>query len=76
MTFLEAYVEHSEKPVVVVTHGHFSRILAASALGLSADHGRLFASATASVSVIGDHHGERCIGLWNVSADLENDLVG
>jgi broad specificity phosphatase PhoE len=59
-----------------VTHGHFSRILAASALGLSADQGRLFASATASVSVIGDHHGERCIERWNVSADLENDLIG
>jgi probable phosphoglycerate mutase len=69
-------VEHSKQPVVVVTHGHFSRILAASALGLSADQGRLFASATSSVSVIGDHDGERCIGLWNVSADLEIDLIG
>ena len=74
--FLEAYVEQSKQPVVVVTHGHFSRILAASALGLSADQGRLFASATASVSVIGNHDGERCIGLWNVSAELENDLIG
>jgi broad specificity phosphatase PhoE len=55
--------------VVVVTHGHFSRVLAASALGLPAGHGQLFASDTASISVIGDHHGKRCIQLWNMTAD-------
>ncbi len=58
------------EPVVVVTHGHFSRILAARALGLAAENGRLFASLTASMSVIEDYHGERCIGRWNVDAAL------
>ncbi len=68
--FLDAYVATSTGAVVVVTHGHFSRILAARALGLGAENGRLFASITASISVIGDYHGERCIGRWNVDAAL------
>ena len=68
--FLDAHVVRCAEPVVVVTHGHFSRILAARALGLAADNGRLFASVTASISVIEDYHGERCIGRWNVDAAL------
>jgi probable phosphoglycerate mutase len=68
--FLDAYVPTCTGPVVVVTHGHFSRILAARALGLGAENGRLFASITASISVIEDYHGERCIGRWNVDAAL------
>ncbi len=68
--FLDAHVATCTEPVVVVTHGHFSRILAARALGLAAENGRLFASITASISVIEDYHGERCIGRWNVDAAL------
>lgn len=68
--FLHAYTENGTQPVVVVTHGHLSRILAARALGLDPEHGRLFASATAAVSLIEDHHGERCIGLWNLDVTL------
>lgn len=69
--FLRAHTQTTQ-PVVVVTHGHFSRILAARALGLAPECGRLFASATAAVSLIEDHHGERCIGLWNVQALLDD----
>jgi broad specificity phosphatase PhoE len=54
-------------PVAVVSHGHISRIVAARALGLPASAGALFASATASLSVIKDHHGERCVYSWNVA---------
>ena len=68
--FLDAHVVRCAEPVVVVTHGHFSRILAARALGLAAENGRLFASVTASIAVIEDYHGERCIGRWNVDAAL------
>ncbi len=68
--FLDAHVLNCTETVVVVTHGHFSRILAARSLGLPADNGRLFASITASISVIEDYHGERCIGRWNVDAAL------
>ncbi|MEO9221102.1 MAG: histidine phosphatase family protein [Mycobacteriaceae bacterium] len=68
--FLRSRAENGTWPVVVITHGHFSRILAARALGLAPEYGRLFASATAAVSLIEDHHGERCIGLWNADAQL------
>ncbi len=64
---------HGDSTEVVVTHGHFSRILAAGALGLAPENGRLFAMVTASISVIEDYHGERCTGRWNVDAALLND---
>jgi broad specificity phosphatase PhoE len=69
-TFLRQAVGTSTgATVVVVTHGHFSRVLAATALGLAARQGQLFASDTASISVIGDHHAKRCIQLWNMTVD-------
>lgn len=68
--FLNAHAKNSTQPVIVVTHGHFSRILAARALGLAPEYGRLFASATAAVSLIEDHHGERCVGVWNADTAL------
>ncbi len=68
--FLAKEVENAPAPVVVFTHGHFSRILAARAIGLAADSGSLFASSVASVSVVQEHHKIRCIGLWNATADL------
>jgi broad specificity phosphatase PhoE len=67
--FLHKHTDNGTQPVVV-THGHFSRILTARALGLAPEYGRLFASATATVSLIEDHHGERCVGLWNADAAL------
>jgi broad specificity phosphatase PhoE len=72
---LHAHAETGTQPVVVVTHGHFSRILAARALGLAPACGRLFASATAAVSLIEDHDGERCVGLWNADAALLADAT-
>ncbi len=68
--FLRTKVENCTEPVIVVTHGHFSRILAARALGLAPECGRLFASVPASLSLIEEHHGERCLGLWNVAAAM------
>ena len=73
--FLHAYAQNGTQPVLVVTHGHFSRILAARALGLPPKHGRLFASSTAALSLIEDHHGERCVGLWNVDPALLTDAA-
>ncbi len=73
--FLRAHASSGTRPVVVVTHGHFSRILAARALRLAPEYGRLFASATAAVSLIEDHHGERCVGLWNADAALLADAT-
>ncbi len=68
--FLNKYVNHEKRPVIVFTHGHFSRILTARALGLEGMSGSLFASSVASVSMVTEHHGIRCIGLWNVSPEF------
>ncbi len=68
--FLRTTVQKCAGPLIVVTHGHFSRILAARALGLAPEWGRLFASVPASLSLIEEHHGERCLGLWNVAAAM------
>ncbi len=68
--FLRDTVHAAPGLVVVFSHGHTSRILAARALGLEAAGGHIFASATASVSTVADYHGERCIKQWSVTADL------
>jgi hypothetical protein len=60
--------------VAVVSHGHISRILAARALRLEAQAGRIFASATSALSVIKDHHGQRCIYAWNLKAPEPESL--
>lgn len=69
-----AHADRGTQPVVV-THGHFSRILAGRALGLAPECGRLFASTTATVSLIEDHDGEECLGFWNVDTALLGDAV-
>ena len=51
--------------VLLFGHGHFSRILAARAVGLAAADGRLLMLDPASVSVISREHGERAIQRWN-----------
>jgi broad specificity phosphatase PhoE len=66
--FLNSRVVSDEKPVVAVTHGHFSRILAARALARPPRDGAMFASSTASMSVIRSQDGERSLYLWNMTA--------
>jgi broad specificity phosphatase PhoE len=66
--FLSSRVVSGERPVVAVTHGHFSRILAARALERPPQDGSMFASSTASVSVIKSQQDERCLYLWNLTA--------
>lgn len=67
--FLAEHVDNETELVVVFTHGHFMRILAARALGLEARSGSLFASSPASVSIVQERQGIRCIGLWNATVD-------
>lgn len=54
--------------VAVVAHAHLLRILAARALQLPGTQGRLFTLDTAALSVIEDVRGNRCVSLWNLTA--------
>ncbi|GLW97046.1 histidine phosphatase family protein [Microtetraspora sp. NBRC 16547] len=51
--------------VVLVSHGHFLRVLAARWLGLPADSGRFFRLDTGTYSALGFEHGEPVILRWN-----------
>jgi broad specificity phosphatase PhoE len=70
--FLAAHVPSvvgTPSTLVVVAHAHLLRILTARALGLQAAQGRLFTLHTAATSVIEDVRGNRCVSLWNLSAE-------
>jgi probable phosphoglycerate mutase len=51
--------------VVLVAHGHVLRILTARWLGLTPIHGRYFALAPATISILGFEHEQHVITKWN-----------
>src|SRR5262249_39325312 len=53
-------------PVVLISHGHLGRVLAARYLGLPVDHGRLFALGPAAACLLGLEHGTPVIHRWNL----------
>jgi broad specificity phosphatase PhoE len=56
----------SAGPVVVFTHGHAGRVVAARYLGLPVDCGRLFALDPAAPCVLGTEHANPVILRWNM----------
>jgi broad specificity phosphatase PhoE len=52
--------------VVLVSHGHFLRVLTARWLGLEAAGGRYFQLDTGTLSTLGFEHGQPVITAWNV----------
>jgi broad specificity phosphatase PhoE len=59
--------------VVLVGHGHFSRVLAARWLELPATSGRLFVLGPASPCLLGHEHGRPAVHRWNVPNPAERD---
>ena len=58
--------------VVLFSHGHLLRVLAARWLGLGPTGGRLFALGTSSIGVLGYERDIRVILAWNLTAGVVN----
>ena len=54
-------------PVVLVGHGHFSRVLGARWIGMSARGGGNLMLGTAAPSQLGMYHGQPVIVHWNMT---------
>ncbi|WP_424534885.1 histidine phosphatase family protein [Sphaerisporangium viridialbum] len=60
-----ARVLRAEGTVVLVSHGHFLRVLTARWLGLPPQDGRCFKLDTGTISVLGFEHEEHAVARWN-----------
>lgn len=58
----------AKNKVVLFSHGHFLRALAARWLQLPAQEGRLFSLDVASISVLGFEHKQHTLKLWNAKS--------
>ncbi|QOV43810.1 histidine phosphatase family protein [Streptomyces chromofuscus] len=65
---VEAALADTEGVAVLVSHGHFLRVLTARRLGLPPQDGALFQLATGAVCRLGTEHGRPVIAGWNVRA--------
>lgn len=68
-----AAVRDEEGDVLVVSHGHMLRVLAARWLGLDPQFGRTFAAGPASLSVLGWKRDTPVVLRWNDACHLEDE---
>ncbi|MCW2952816.1 MAG: Phosphoglycerate mutase [Conexibacter sp.] len=60
-----ARVRDVEGPVLLVGHGHMSRVIVTRAIGQDPVLGRHLALDTAALSIVGSEHAQPAIRLWN-----------
>ena len=60
-----ARAAEADGDVLLFSHGHLLRILAARWLGLGPDYGRLFGLSTGTISILGWDRENRVIDTWN-----------
>ena len=58
----------AEGDVVLVSHAHMLRVLAARWLGLEPSYGRLLRLDTGTLSTLGSEHGQPVVLMWNAPA--------
>ncbi|MEU7061422.1 histidine phosphatase family protein [Streptomyces sp. NPDC046197] len=63
---VDAALANTEGTVVLVSHGHFLRVLTARRLGLPPSGGALFQLATGTLCRLGTEHGRPVIAGWNI----------
>ncbi|MCW5253151.1 MULTISPECIES: histidine phosphatase family protein [unclassified Streptomyces] len=63
---VDAAFADTEGCVVLVSHGHFLRVLTARHLGLPPSHGAMFQLGTGALCRLGTEHGRPVIAAWNV----------
>ena len=69
---LRRALDHSaDGPVVLVAHGHVSRVLGARWIGLDVTAGRRFTLGTADTSLLGAEHGSAVIHQWNLPNPIQ-----
>ena len=65
-----ARVRAADGPVLLVGHGHLTRVLVSRALTLDPAHGRHLALDPASLSIVGSEHAAPALRLWNDAGHL------
>ncbi|MEU8587564.1 histidine phosphatase family protein [Streptomyces sp. NPDC048664] len=70
---VDAALGDAEGSVVVVSHGHFLRVLTARRLGLPASAGALFQLSTGTISRLGTEHRRHVVSGWNVRPEACSD---
>lgn len=68
-TFLTS-LSSDDGPIVVFSHGHLLRVLAARYIGLDAKVAQFLMLDTATISVLQDLRGSRVINVWNLDSAL------